>query len=219
MIKCPKWLRFFEPILHYINKLFISKFDECWIPDDEKIISGELSHRYPLPANAKFIGLLSRWSHSQFISSKKEYDLVAIVSGPEPHRSSFEALLIAKLSSQPLSSLIIQGKPGIPVWKKINPRLAVVSHLKNQALLETISSADFVICRAGYSSIMDLVSIQKDAILIPTPGQTEQLYLAKYLSDRKAFFSIQQNHFNPEDAIRESRNYSVKNLVEENANL
>ncbi len=218
MIKCPVGLRFLEPLLYQINKTVIGKYDECWIPDDETKISGDLSHRYPLPSNAKYIGLLSRWSNAQYTPSKKEYDLVAIVSGPEPQRSSFEKLLIAKLASTNLNSLIIQGKPALSGWKQINPRLTLVSHLKNQELLEIVTAAKLVICRAGYSSIMDLVSIRKNAILIPTPGQTEQLYLAGYLSERKIFFSMKQSNIHIEEAFRESQKYSIKKLFGETIN-
>ena len=214
MIKCPPGLRFLEPLLYFMNKLFISRFDECWIPDDQNKISGDLSHARPLPPNAKFIGILSRWTSINNSLPRDKYDVIGIISGPEPYRTSFEKLLINQFTLTGLRSLIIQGKPAQHTEQKINDRLTVVSHLDSQELFEMISSATTVICRSGYSTVMDLVAIKKNAILIPTPGQTEQRYLADHLRKRKIFFSMEESKFNLEKAITESKKYSVSNLVD-----
>ncbi len=214
MIKCPSGLKFLEPLLYRINKFFIKKFDECWIPDDEKKLSGDLSYKYPFPSNAKFIGTLSRWKGKKNNFSEKKYDVIGIVSGPEPHRSAFEKILIKQLSDSTLKCLIVLGKPEEQSETTVHGNLSIVSHLDSKKLLEAISSSESVICRAGYSSIMDLEAIGKNAVLVPTPGQTEQIYLATYLRKEKKFFSVSQKSFYLRDAIRETGNYSVANTRE-----
>jgi uncharacterized protein (TIGR00661 family) len=215
MIKCPPLLRFLEPLFYRVNKFFISKYKECRIPDDEKKLSGDLSHLYELPSNAKFIGPLSRWKGEKKNSSEKKYDVIGIVSGPEPHRATFEKLLVEQIEKSGLQGLIISGKPEEHIEKKMSEKLLLISHLESKKMLEAIMASKFVICRAGYSGIMDLAAIGKNAILIPTPGQTEQLYLADYLKERKIFFSIGQKDFQLKEAMIESQHYSVKNLPSE----
>jgi len=215
MIKCPSWIRLMEPLLHQANKVIINRYDECWIPDDENKISGDLSHKYPLPANAKFIGRLSRWKDKLPHSSVKKYDVIGILSGPEPHRSALEKILIRELSSSDFNSLLVLGKPGDRFEKKASGNLSIVSHLDAEKMLEAVSSAEIVISRPGYSSIMDFLSIKKNVLFIPTPGQTEQEYLADYLKSRKVFFSIAQKKFRLESALMELKKFSVDNFHEE----
>ncbi len=212
MIKCPVPFRFMERFVYSMHKYFISRYDECWIPDSNAALSGDLSHKYRLPANAKMIGILSRWKKSNEQAEKK-FDVAAIISGPEPHRALFEKLLIRELTRGKLRSVIVLGKPGEQSDVQLNEYVRSVSHLPADKLLEIISGSGSVICRSGYSSIMDMVAAGKDAILIPTPGQTEQLYLARHLKKNKVFFSIDQKNFNVANAIVQSKKYSVKNFT------
>ena len=64
-----------------------------------------------------------------------------------------------------------------------------------------MQEASLIISRSGYSTIMDLVQLQKRAILVPTPGQTEQEYLASYLMEKKFFIAIEQKAFSLTAAI------------------
>lgn len=204
-IKCPKYLRFLEPFLFCINHFFINKFDECWIPDaeGENNLSGELAHRFPLPTHGKFIGLLSRFDSLIEKELPKTYDLMAIISGPEPHRSLLQENLIVQLKSLRLSSLIVAGEPQQHYDKMINDNIRLVSHLTTNEMKEAIMQSEVIICRAGYSGIMDLVSLKKQAILIATPGQTEQEYLAQYMMQKGIFYSVRQKEFKIETALKE----------------
>ena len=70
-----------------------------------------------------------------------------------------------------------------------------------------------IFCRSGYSTIMDLSKLGKKAILIPTPGQTEQEYLAKHLKKRKICYSQSQDKFNLNKSVFESEKYKgFKNI-------
>ena len=111
---------------------------------------------------------------------------LAILSGAEPQRSIFEDELLAKLQTYPHENIIlIQGK--VEAEQKVSKvgKVTVYNYINTEELQEYILKADKIICRSGYSSIMDLHALGKlkNATLIPTSGQTEQEYLAEYISN------------------------------------
>lgn len=179
MIKTPVG----EKLLHRIVLKYIARFHECWLPDfmSEKNLSGDLSHKYPLPDHTHFIGPLSRLTHTTTSTTKNS--ILAIVSGPEPQRSLFQQLLIDELSSLKQASTLILGKPDENDQKELG-QVRIFSHLSSSLMEQEFKKADVIIARSGYSTIMDLYGSGKKALLIPTPGQTEQEYLAKYLESK-----------------------------------
>lgn len=195
MIKMPKCLKFLESVVWLIHRSFIHRYDQCWIPDyqGDDNLSGDLSHQYPLPKNAQFIGPLSRFNsyqNKEQPSSLDPFEVVAILSGPEPQRSLFEKQIIQRYFDADERCLIVRGLPdGSNAMEFLSANLAIVSHLDTSSLAYYLQNSQKIICRSGYSSIMDLeaLSCLHKAELHPTPGQTEQEYLAKYLR-RKLFF-------------------------------
>lgn len=183
MIKTPPWLRFAEYLVYSVSRLLISRFDECWIPDYEEApgLSGDLSHKYPLPQNAKFIGPLSRFKESEPSTDVNpgEIKITAIISGPEPQRSIFEYIVTEQLTGLKQPSTIIRGKPESEKAEADGGNLTVLPHLSSNEMKSLINSSSLVICRSGYSSIMDLQALGSKALFVPTPGQTEQIYLAE----------------------------------------
>lgn len=183
MIKTPGWLRFAEYLLYRISRKLISRFDECWIPDYATApgLSGDLSHKYTLPSNARFVGPLSRFHQVEpsLIKTDSERKITAVISGPEPQRSIFEALLTGQLSKMNLPTLIIGGRPESGQGTIRAGNLSIIPFLDSDDLLSAVNSSSLVICRSGYSSVMDLASLGTKAIFVPTPGQTEQIYLAE----------------------------------------
>ncbi len=183
------------PFLSWIPNFFIQKFiqrfDECWVPDidSEQNYAGKLSKNTAHLKNVKYIGLQSRFAikNAPSLEDKEPlYDVCIIVSGPEPHRSGFEEKMIALFKNAPLKVCMVLGKPSSENHIK-NENMDIYSHLSTDLLLEKIRLSKVVISRAGYSTIMDLIFLQKKAILIPTPGQTEQEYLSKYLDGKHQF--------------------------------
>ncbi len=192
MVKLPSPFILFEGILHQMIKNFISKYNECWIPDYSDHInnlSGDLSHKYLYGSNTKFIGPKSRFSfiNSQNISSEN-YDIVIVLSGPEPARTDFENAIVNILRESDYKSLIIQGKPN---QQKVHlkQKLKIVPHLSSCEIKEALLNSKLIICRSGYSSIMDLEYLKKRALLVPTPGQTEQEYLAEFHANHHMYIS------------------------------
>lgn len=190
-------------LLQKINYAFIEKFAECWIPDIEKDggVAGSLSHPLQLPEiPVTYIGMLTRFSKTVV---QKKYDLLLLLSGPEPQRSILEAMLLQQLKNTTLQVLVLRGLPG----EKINLEspsgsVQILSHLPANDLNQAIQESEIVISRAGYSTIMDLLVLEKKAILIPTPGQKEQEYLAEYGSEKKWFYSCAQENFNLSQALK-----------------
>jgi uncharacterized protein (TIGR00661 family) len=203
MVKCPPVLKYFEPLLHRIILWFIKKYDECWVPDvaNEKNLSGDLSHKYPFPSNAKFIGWLSRFNPTQKIAVQKKYDLLVLLSGTEPQRTVLENILTNEIGKTNYRSLIVRGVPEEKKQLVYRNNLSIVSYLNSNELFSAINDSETIISRPGYSTLMDLAATGKKAILIPTPGQTEQEYLAETLSVKSIFFSVQQKKFSLTDAI------------------
>lgn len=195
----PGWLFPFRAVLHKVTHRQLERFDECWVPDFEgrNNLGGRLSHGKKLPKNVRYIGLLSRFDVSESLAvSDNPYKVVALVSGPEPQRSIFEEILMAQIPALGESCLLIRGLPGNTDIHKEGPMLDVADHLPGNQLKNILQSQPMVVCRAGYSTLMDIAFTGNKAILVPTPGQTEQEYLAKKLSAEGIYFATTQNKLN-----------------------
>ncbi len=214
---------FGERIAHQKIEKLINNFDECWIPDNAGAdnLSGDLSHLHPIKIKHKFIGPLSRFSsfcHTEPAEVlKEESDIIAIISGPEPQRTIFEKLVLEEIEKNKLKAIVVSGKPsqiviarneailssdgGIAAQARNDERIKIFNHLKTEELYDYILKSKVVVCRAGYSSIMDLAALNKKAILIPTPGQTEQEYLADYHHKKGSFYTQKQSDFDLSEGL------------------
>jgi len=205
-------LRWLEPLVNFKIRKWLKRFDRCWVPDleGENNLAGKLSHPEKLPGNLCYIGPLSRFHltrNQKDSKPAKKYEVLVILSGPEPQRSILEKILIRHFRKEETPILIVRGIPWQKEGQTIYGNISLVSHLPSKLLYSYISMAKYVICRAGYSSIMDLVMLNKPAILIPTPGQTEQEYLAQSLHSRKFFYKLEQKNLDFEKAFSEISGY------------
>ncbi len=198
MIKMPRGLKRLEGPTHRLIKWMVTRFDECWVPDYSKpySLAGDLVHKYPLPPNALLIGPLSRFDeeslHSENTLPHDSTGVLSLISGPEPQRSVLEDKIIKNLVLHRTPGTIVAGRPGGSPKATSNGNIRIVAHLPTLQMLQIIKSHAVIVCRPGYSTIMDLHFLKKSAWLIATPGQTEQLYLARY-HDKKGHHSISQN--------------------------
>lgn len=181
MVKMPQGFKCFEFFYWYLQKKIINKYDECWIPDMQggDNLSGDLSHKYPLPINAKFIGHLSRFEKYKDTVPNSKFRIVAVVSGVEPTRSNFENELIKRYQSHEEKVLIVQGIPSEEIQTVTIGSILTVSHMSNGDLAAYLLGAERIISRSGYSSLMDYktLGVLHKVELHATPGQTEQEYL------------------------------------------
>jgi uncharacterized protein (TIGR00661 family) len=198
---------FSEKIAQKIHYYFIKKFNNCWVPDcRENGLAGDLSHPANLPSNVTYIGPLSRFEKLGAVN--KLYDVLIILSGPEPQRTIFEKIILTQLQTFTKKVLFIRGLPG--EHATIISEMAstkIVNHLSAEELNIALQQSEMVISRSGYTTVIDLIKLGKKAILVPTPGQTEQEYLSEYLLGKKYFYSIDQNDFSLETAISRTSSF------------
>lgn len=183
-----------------LGKFFIRrhvrKFTACWVPDNTHgiQISGKLNSGWEKLPNVRLVGLLSRFQEQEFVGTEEGYDMVALLSGPSPQREILEQKVVTLSQKLKLHTLIVQGLPQQESEIKRKGEVDFVPHLADEPLAKELLSARYIICRSGYSTIMDLLALQRKALLVPTPGQTEQEYLAEHLKEEKLFqFCVQQD--------------------------
>ncbi|MCQ2336583.1 MAG: hypothetical protein MJ010_05335 [Paludibacteraceae bacterium] len=166
MVKMPKGLKWLEPLVYRLHRSIISNYDECWIPDyadKDKSLAGDLTHKYPVPDNAKFIGPLSRFKG--MVCKPKHCEVLVVLSGVEPSRTIFEKNIRQRFSQN-------------------NTNVVIAKKYRATELLPYILGADKIICRSGYTSVMDmhLLGVSDKVEWSATPGQTEQEYLLSLLT-------------------------------------
>ncbi|MBW8686074.1 glycosyltransferase [Chitinophaga rhizophila] len=204
-----------EKSLQALNYRYIRRYSACWIPDyaDAHNLSGILAHPAKLPDNTTYLGCLSRFEDRPDVP--QQYDLLVLISGPEPQRSNLEKMILDQIKALPISALIVSGKPGTPEKKQIAPRVQQVNHMNAKELNEAMLASKMVLSRSGYTTLMDLVKLNKKAILIPTPGQSEQEYLGKFLMKKGYFYNIPQHAFNLKDALAAADKFQFKSFEHE----
>ena len=167
-------------ITTYIHAKFINKYSECWVPDIALLnsLSGRLAEGKQPKIPVKYLGVLSR-----FKKAKKSMvnTVLILLSGPEPQRTIFEQRLLTEFENYSEKVLFIRGMLRPTAIHTNNPNIQLVNFLSGKALQDAINSSEKVVCRSGYSTIMDLAVLGKKCFFVPTPGQGEQEYLAKYL--------------------------------------
>ncbi len=191
---------FADKFLQLLNYAYINKFNQCWVPDmpSNTNLAGILSHPKKLPKTTlTYIGALSRFKKKE---QPKEIDLLVILSGPEPQRTMLENILLKQMKLLKLQMVLVRGLPMERNNLAIKD-IIIHNHLPASALNKLITSAKLIVARSGYTTVMDLAALQQQVIFIPTPGQTEQEYLATYLSTKKYCITMAQHNFNLQTAI------------------
>ncbi|RXK60984.1 glycosyltransferase [Lacibacter luteus] len=200
-----KWL---NRMLQQLHTGYIKKFNAVWVPDTagHPHLAGELSHPAKQLVQPVYLGLLSRM---QPVAVAMHNDLLILLSGPEPQRSILETQLVQSLKNFHGKAVLVRGLPNEAALLKVPASVTVHTHLPAQELQEIICASKLVICRSGYTSLMDLVYLQKKAVLIPTIGQPEQEYLAQQMQTLQLFPLLKQKEASIELAlnIAETFNY------------
>ncbi len=201
-LQMPDGWRFLQPFTKKMLQRWIKKFDQCWIPDfeNEQInLSGSLSHHQQLLPNTIFIEPLSRFEKLKHEAKIIESDILILLSGPEPQRTLLEQKILQQLfeiKNCTKKIIIIGGK--CATNNSLQPMPSFVDYFPSAnatQLCGMMMGAKKIICRSGYSTIMDLQAINRTAIFIPTPSQTEQEYLAKWMQQNEKGIWAAQNNF------------------------
>lgn len=196
--------RWADEWLQRMNYKMICRFSRCWVPDisGSASLAGELSGPKRMPGvTTHYIGPLSRMERSTAV--EEPYVLV-ILSGPEPQRTLLEKNILRQAAAVPDPIVLVRGLPGKGKTLDVAPAtITVYDHLPSRELERVMAGARLVIARSGYSTVMDLARMRKRAVLIPTPGQTEQEYLGRYLGAKGWAVCIPQNKFSLAGALKE----------------
>jgi predicted glycosyltransferase len=202
-------------LLSRIHYKRLQQFNQCWVIDvpGNPNLSGKLGHPKRLPANANYLGLLSQITPKQ----DSEDHLMILLSGPEPQRTILSDLLWQQANTLNQKIVFVEGSNNIEERTNIPAHIQYHKRITKEQLQPLLESAGMVVCRSGYSTLMDLVSLNKKAILIPTPGQTEQEYLGKHLHKEGVFYSAPQKGFNLQQALDATAQFSFKKLPLQNS--
>jgi UDP-N-acetylglucosamine:LPS N-acetylglucosamine transferase len=167
----------FSGLANKIHKRYLKRFNRIWVPDHEgdQSLAGKLSAKGSLK-NITYVGPLSRLKPQEHV---KPFDVLCLLSGPEPQRTLLENNLLKNLPGGK-EVVMVRGAKNAP--DRVVPANIKMIDLPNaKELSQLIQAAHTVVCRSGYSTLMDLHALQKKKlVLIPTPGQSEQVYLAAY---------------------------------------
>lgn len=196
-----------------IHQRFIKKFTECWVPDvaENPNLSGKLGHVDCQDLKIKYIGPLSRFCK---ISSNIKYNLMILLSGPEPQRTFLEQKLISELKTYSGKVIFIKGivQEKQEIFQSEN--ILFYNFMQSIALEKAINESELILCRSGYTTIMDLAKLEKKAFFIPTPGQFEQEYLAeKFQNEGLIPFSTQEDF--TLEKLEEVQNYKGLSNLEQ----
>ena len=192
----------------------ISRFSECWVPDFEKkpFLAGKLSHPAQFPrTHVKYIGALSRF---EMLNNEQRFQnqVAIILSGPEPQRTLLEEIILTQAAQSNKTIVFVRGLPDGGSQLQTPENVIVYNHLPLSEMNELICNSEYIVCRSGYTSIMDLTKLKKKMILIPTPGQPEQEYLASWMMQEQLAISVEQNKFSLDVAIDTAAAFAFKHV-------
>jgi len=179
----PKWLQFFKFVTDFSNYFYFKNFNKVFIPDYKnynKSLAGNLSHTsltHFFPHD--YIGVVSSYEK---LDIQKDIDYLFIISGYlEDKKKSFISKLLEQAQKLDGEKVFILGDPSkqdIVEMKEQNIIIypSVTKNFRN----ELFCRAKIIVSRTGYTTMLDLVELDKKAILFPTQNSTEQEYLATY---------------------------------------
>lgn len=208
-IKAP--FLFVEKWLQQINYQFINRFTACWVPDlaGKNNIAGVLSHPKKMPKiPVNYIGLLTRFEAIK--TPEIKYDFCIVLSGPEPQRTVLELLILKEIHLLKVKILLVRGKPLCQENLQTYSKVEIKNHLAGNELQQAFQQSNYIISRSGYTTVMELLSLQKKSILIPTPGQTEQEYLGKKLMKQGWCYTVTQKEFSLKKVIAEVKKFDYQ---------
>lgn len=191
---------FIDNMLRGIHYKRLQRFGECWVIDvpGSPNLAGKLAHPDVMPHNAKFIGLLSQIEPT---ATSAEH-LLVLLSGPEPQRTMLADKLWEQVKHHNGKVVFIEGSDLVTDKGDIPPHIDYHKRITKEVLEPLIAKASLVICRSGYSTLMDLVVLDKKAVLIPTPGQTEQVFLGKHLHKEGMYYCVSQDRFRLDEVLQ-----------------
>jgi len=106
----------------------------------------------------------------------------------------------------------VRGLPASEEIIQTSENVTIKNYLPGTQLQQVFQQSEYIISRSGYTTVMEILSIQKKSILIPTPGQTEQEYLADLLQNQNLAFTISQSKFSTINAVQQAKQFSYSTI-------
>ena len=198
-LKAPRGLAFLEGLAERLHDFAARGFSRIWIPDlpGEESLAGSLSGKED--ARHRRVGLLSRFGADAGAApgpGPGDGPVLALLSGPEPQRTLFERKVAEQLRALGARATIVRGlapsAAAVPLPLEA-PNLRWIPFAAAAEIAALLKESSIVVARSGYSTVMDLACTGSRALLVPTPGQTEQEHLAGRLRRRGAFLAVAQD--------------------------
>ncbi|MFA6618877.1 MAG: glycosyltransferase family protein [Candidatus Neomarinimicrobiota bacterium] len=212
----PKGLRWAGIFGDCFNRIVFRHFDRVFVPDaaGKPNLSGILSHDTAISRHPKVrhIGCLSSLVPA-VKPVEEDIDYLFSISGPEPQRTEFETIILDQLDKLEGKVVVTLGRPaeGNNIIRQ-DENVTIYAHLNRAEMNTIMQRAKRVICRSGYSTVMELLALGKSAMFVPTPGQTEQEYLATHYQEQGLFTSCRQEDLD----LGSLKFYSDEKLREQN---
>jgi predicted glycosyltransferase len=205
----PNGMGSFGPLVARINFMFHKNYLRVIVPDladsNQGLLSGRLSRLPKNSVNYAFGGILSSITRRE---PKETIDLLVSISGPEPQRTLFEQKILQQIEALPGRKVVVLGKSESIQTLRNTPELMVFSHLPRREIGRLFNQAKLIVSRPGYSTLMELVELGKQALLVPTPGQTEQHALAKHAMENNWFYAVDQNKLDLVRDVEGAKDYA-----------
>lgn len=182
----------------WLHGRYYRHFQELLVPDvAEAVLAGNMAQNPGTGKPLHFIGWPSRLRKCE----NQGEEITVILSGPEPQRSRWEKQLLQQLGALNLSVNVVGGTQ--PICRK-----ATTIHrypvLNTEELQRLFNRTKLIISRCGYTTLLDVAVTGKKALLIPTPGQWEQQYLAQSLNEKGWLYTVQEHKMHLNEDIKKA---------------
>jgi len=204
------------------NMYLHEQYTRIIVPDNPPgphSLAGKLSRPQTDAARdrAYFSGILSG---TRQMACTQDLDYLVIISGPEPQWTILERIILARIGELDGNGVVLLGSPQGKTAPVKHGDWTCIPYVPTEVKAELMNRAKCVICRSGYTTLMELAELGKtQALLIPTPGQTEQEYLSWYYRGKGWFYSEVQDQLDlPEDvaAVRDYKGFPAMPKTQEN---
>jgi len=194
-----------------LNRVLFDKYTRVIVPDNPPgpaALAGKLSR--PILASSYphlyFTGILAT---ARRLAVKEDLDYLFIISGPEPQRTIFEQIVLPQLPALSGTKVVLLGSPARNSTCSPDPATTIISYASTEEKIALLNRAKFIVCRSGYTTMMELAEIQKrHGLFVPTPGQTEQEYLSAYYRKNGWFLSQSQYHLDLPSDVAAAQQFS-----------
>lgn len=197
--------RALEKLVEAGQRRLLSGYARVLVPDVEEYpgLSGDLGHRPDLDWGEGRLAYLGPLSGVRPSGAAEDIDYFFSVSGIEPQRRLFEARVLDAVPRLAGRIVVTRGEPSAAGERRQLAGATVYGYLDRRAQAEMMSRARITVTRSGYTTLMELAELGKKALFVPTPGQSEQEYLATLHAEVGHVWSAAQRRLElPRDLAR-----------------